>query len=97
MCKENNVVKNESTEVFYDLAKRSFEASWNKMQEMTSDSISYLVDDADFMSAFIQITINHICHNFEKFTTQEQTPADIEDVNFEVVAEKLVRNAWSFC
>lgn len=94
---KNIEIKNTSTELFYDLAKGSFEASWKTMQDMCSDSISYLVDDADFMSAFIQITINHMCHNFDELTTQEQTPADIEDVNFEEVAEKLVRNAWVFC
>ncbi|MEL2388760.1 hypothetical protein R9J49_21125 [Escherichia coli] len=34
--------KNTSTELFYDLAKRSFEASWKTMQDMCSDSISHL-------------------------------------------------------
>ncbi|EHJ4396035.1 hypothetical protein KAV55_005103, partial [Salmonella enterica] len=62
---ENIEIENTSTELFYDLAKRSFEASWKKMQDMCSDSISYLVDDADFMSTFIRLTINHICHNFD--------------------------------
>ncbi|EGD9106683.1 hypothetical protein DL691_25465 [Escherichia coli] len=94
---KNIEIKNASTELFYDLAKRSFEASWKTMQDMCSDSISHLVDDTDFMSAFIQITINHICHNFDKLTTQERTPADIEDINFEEIAEKMVRNAWVFC
>lgn len=87
-------VKNTSTDLFYDLAKRSFEASWKTMQGMCSDSISHLVDDADFMSAFIRLTINHICHNFEKFTTQE---GNLTEVSFEEVAERLVRNAWVFC
>jgi hypothetical protein len=63
--------KNTSTELFYDLAKRSFEASWKTMQDMCSDSISHLVDDADFMSAFIRITINHVCHNFDKLTRRK--------------------------
>lgn len=89
--------KNTSTELFYDLAKRSFEASWKTMQDMCSDSISHLVDDVDFMSAFIRLTINHICHNFDKFTTQEGNQGNIEEVNYEEVAERLVRNAWVFC
>ncbi|MGM1217025.1 hypothetical protein ACS0TN_26010, partial [Serratia marcescens] len=57
----------------------------------------HLVDDADFMSAFIRLTINHICHNFEKFTTQEGNQGNLTEVNFEEVAERLVRNAWVFC
>ena len=61
---KNIEIKNTSTELFYDLAKRSFEASWKTMQDMCNDSVSHLVDDADFMSAFIRLTINHICHNF---------------------------------
>lgn len=88
--------KNTSTELFYDLAKRSFEASWKTMQDMCSDSISHLVDDADFMSAFIRITINHVCHNFYKFTAQEGHHGNIEEVNCEEVAERLVRNAWVY-
>ena len=47
--------KNTSTELFYDLAKRSFEASWKTMQDMCSDGISHLVDDADFMLSLIHI------------------------------------------
>ena len=49
------------------------------------------------MSAFIRLTINHICHNFEKFTTQEGNQGHLTEVNFEEVAERLVRNAWVFC
>ncbi|MDS1321109.1 hypothetical protein [Klebsiella pneumoniae] len=94
---KNIEIKNTSTELFYDLAKRSFEASWKTMQDMCSDSISHLVDDADFMSAFIRLTINHICHNFEKFTTQEGNQGHLTEVNFEEVAERLLRNAWGFC
>ncbi|MBF6067336.1 hypothetical protein IE984_28430 [Klebsiella pneumoniae] len=78
---KNIEIKNTSTELFYDLAKRSFEASWKTMQDMCSDSISHLVDDADFMSAFIRLTINHICHNFEKFTTQEGNQGHLTEVN----------------
>ncbi|ECS7594095.1 hypothetical protein CJR86_001859 [Salmonella enterica subsp. enterica serovar Norwich] len=89
--------KNTSTELFYDLAKRSFEASWKTMQDMCSDSITHLVDDADFMSAFIRLTIDHICHNFDKLATQEGIQGNIDDVNYEEVAERLVRNAWVYC
>ncbi|ECK6867978.1 hypothetical protein R4U18_001632 [Salmonella enterica] len=94
---ENIEIENTSTELFYDLAKRSFEASGKKMQDMCSDSISYLVDDADFMSTFIRLTINHICHNFDTFTKQEGNQGNLDDVNYEEVAERLVRNAWIFC
>ncbi|HHJ4219733.1 TPA: hypothetical protein ACQJLA_001400 [Raoultella ornithinolytica] len=96
MCK-NIEIRNTSTELFYDLAKRSFEASWKTMQDMCSEDIAHLVDDADFMSAFIQTTINHIYNNFDKFTTQEGNQGNIDDVNYEEVAERLVRNAWVFC
>ncbi|WP_232507910.1 MULTISPECIES: hypothetical protein [Photorhabdus] len=89
---KNIEIENTSTELFYDLAKRSFEASWEVMQDMCSDSISHLVDDADFMSAFIRLMINHICHNFDKFTTQEGNQGNIDEVNYEEIAERLVRN-----
>jgi hypothetical protein len=69
---KNIEIKNTSTELFYDLAKRSFEASWKTMQDMCSDSISHLVDDADFMSAFIRsrliifvITLTSLLHRKE--------------------------------
>lgn len=93
---KNIEIKNTSTELFYDLAKRSFEASWKTMQDICCDNISHLVDDADFMSAFIRITINHICHKFEKFTMQEGNQGNLEEVNFEEVAERLVRHSWEF-
>jgi hypothetical protein len=93
---KNIEIKNTSTELFYDLAKRSFEASWKTMQDMCSDSISHLVDDADFMSAFIRsrliifvITLTSLLHKKEI--------KEITEVNFEEVAERLVRNAWVFC
>ncbi|EKS3672651.1 hypothetical protein QL374_002377 [Salmonella enterica] len=94
---KNIEIKNTSTELFYDLEKRSFEASWRTMQDMCSDSISHLVDDADFMSAFIRLTINHIYHNFDTLTKQEENQGNLDDVNYEEVAERLVRNAWVFC
>ncbi|EJG2383962.1 hypothetical protein AM381_RS27755 [Raoultella ornithinolytica] len=94
---KNIEIKNTSTELFYDLAKRSFEAGWKTMQDICSDNISHLVNDADFMSAFIQKTINHICHNFEKFTTQERNQGNLTEVNIEEVAERLVRHSWEFC
>ncbi|AUV54249.1 hypothetical protein B1209_17225 [Raoultella planticola] len=94
---KNIEIKSTSTELFYDLAKRSFDASWKTMQDICCDNISHLVDDVDFMSAFIRITINHICHNFEKFTIQEGNQGNLTEVNFEEVAERLVRHSWKFC
>lgn len=41
--------------------------------------------------------INHVCHNFDKLTAQEGHHGNIEEVNYEEVAERLVRNAWVFC
>jgi len=41
-------IKSVSTETFYNIAERSFEASWKVMQDMASDNVSYLVYDADF-------------------------------------------------
>lgn len=69
---KNIEIKNTSTELFYDLAKRSFEASWRTMQDMCSDSISHLVDDADFMSAFIRLTINHIYHTLIRLRNKKK-------------------------
>ncbi|WP_407579521.1 hypothetical protein [Citrobacter koseri] len=94
---KNIEIKNKSTELFYDLAERSFEASWKVMQGMCRDSISYFVDDADFLSGFIRMTIDHIYRNFEMFTKQEGNEGELEAVNFEEVAERLVRHAWEFC
>ena len=57
-------IKSVSTETFYNIAERSFEASWKVMQDMASDNVSYLVYDADFMCVFIGNVIEHISKNF---------------------------------
>ncbi|AWC83350.1 MULTISPECIES: hypothetical protein [Enterobacteriaceae] len=92
---ENNKLENKSTELFLDLAMRSFEASWEYFQEVNGESIE-LLDDPDFMSLFIMYIIDHIQNNFERFTTQEGNGGDIGEVNVEQVAEMLVRYSDSF-
>lgn len=94
MSKKNGV-ENKSTELFLDLAKRSFEASWEFFQEVNGESIE-LLDDSNFMSLFIMYIIDHIQNNFERFTTQEGNSGDIDEVNVEQVAEMLVRYSDSF-
>lgn len=96
MSKEKIVV-NKSTELFYDLACRSFSASWNMFMEVNSDGDSndYL-DDPDFMSPFIIDVIDHIQNKFERFTTQEGNSGDITQVNFEHVAAMLVGYSENF-
>lgn len=86
---------NKSTELFYDLAKRSFKASWEVLQEINGESTE-LLDDPDFMSPFILNVFDHIQRNFEKFTAQEGNRGDINEVNFEQVAEMLVWYSDSF-
>ncbi|EMB6028947.1 hypothetical protein PFW05_002326 [Escherichia coli] len=90
-------IKSVSTETFYNIAERSFESSWKVMQEMSIDSISYLVDDANFMCVFIGNVINHISKNFYIIIQCECLEGKLEDVNFEEVAERLVRHSWVFC
>lgn len=92
---ENNKLENKSTELFLDLAMRSFEASWEYFQEVNGESIE-LLDDPDFMSLFIMYIIDHIQNNFERFTTQEGNGGDIGEVNVEQVSEMLVRYSDSF-
>ena len=96
MSKET-VIENKSTELFYDLACRSFSASWNMFMEVNGDGVAnnYL-DDPDFMSPFIMNVFDHIQKNFEKFTAQEGNRGDITEVNFEQVAAMLVRYSDSF-
>ncbi|MGG6154722.1 hypothetical protein ACQSFC_16030 [Salmonella enterica] len=94
---KNIKVKNTSTELFYDLAQRSLEVNWTTMQDMCSDNILYLIDDADFMSQFIRKVIKHISDNFDKFTKIEGNKGKLEQVNLEEVAERLVRFSWTFC
>lgn len=90
-------IKSVSTETFYNIAKRSFEASWKVMQDMASDNVSYLVYDADFMCVFIGNVIEHISKNFYIIIQCECLEGKLEEVNFEEVAERLVRHSWEFC
>ncbi|MEL7629192.1 hypothetical protein AAGW04_09335 [Pectobacterium aroidearum] len=92
---EVTVIENKSTELFFDLAKRSFKASWEVLQEINGESTG-LLDDPDFMSPFIMNVFDHIQRNFEKFTAQEGHRGDITEVNFEQVAAMLVRYSDSF-
>ncbi|HCO8427783.1 hypothetical protein [Klebsiella grimontii] len=94
MSKKNGV-ENKSTELFLDLAIRSFEASWEFFQKVNGESIE-LLDEPDFMSLFIMYIIDHIQNNFERFTTQEGNSGYIGEVNVEQVAEKLVKYSDSF-
>ncbi|MEG8840715.1 hypothetical protein [Klebsiella quasipneumoniae] len=96
MSKEKIAV-NKSTELFYDLACRSFFASWNMFMEVNGDGDGndYL-DDPDFMSPFIIHVIDHIQNNFERFTTQEGNSGDINQVNFELGAAMLVGYSENF-
>lgn len=96
MSKENITI-NKSTELFYDLACRSFAASWNMFMEVNGDGdANDYLDDPDFMSPFIIYVIDHIQDNFERFTTQEGNSGDINLVNFELVAAMLVGYSDSF-
>lgn len=88
---------NKSTELFYELACRSFAASWNMFMEVNGDvDASDYLDDPDFMSSFIIHVIDHIQNNFERFTAQEGNHGDINQVNFEMVAAMLVEYSDSF-
>ncbi|WP_233969833.1 hypothetical protein [Pectobacterium versatile] len=88
---------NKSTKLFYNLACRSFAASWNMFMEVNGDGdANDYLDDPDFMSQFIIHVINHIQNNFERFTTQEGSRGNIHEVNFEQVAAMLVGYSESF-
>lgn len=89
------VLKNKSTALFFDLAKRSFKTSWKVLQEINGESTE-LLEDPDFMSPFIMNVFDHIQRNFEKFTAQEGNRGDIAEVNFEQVAAMLVQYSDSF-
>ncbi|MCE0814778.1 hypothetical protein [Buttiauxella sp. S04-F03] len=93
MFKET-VIENKSTELFYDLAERSFDASWKYIQGICDGGISYLIDDADFMSPFIRDVISHIYKNFDVFTKQEGNTGNLNEVDLEEIAERLVRHSW---
>ncbi|MBS0847999.1 hypothetical protein [Citrobacter sp. JGM124] len=88
---------NKSTELFYDLACRSFAASWNMFMEVNGngDANDYL-DDPDFMSPFIIHVIDHIQNNFEIFTAKEGNGGNIHEVNFKMVAAMLVEYSDTF-
>ncbi|MEQ9859076.1 hypothetical protein ABRP52_20190 [Pectobacterium versatile] len=88
---------NKSTELFYDLACRSFSASWEMFMEVNGDGdANDYLDDPDFMSPFIIHVIDHIQNNFERFTAQEGNSGDINQVNFELVAAMLVEYSDNF-
>lgn len=88
---------NKSTELFYELACRSFAASWNMFMKVNGDGdANDYLDDPDFMSPFIIYVIDHIQNNFERFTTREENCGDINQVNFEQVAALLVEYSESF-
>ncbi|KFF73054.1 hypothetical protein IW01_00925 [Pectobacterium brasiliense] len=90
-------IENKSTELFFDLACRSFAASWNMFMEVNGDSdANDYLDDPDFMSPFIIHVIDHIQNNFERFTTQEGNSSNIHEVNFEIVAAMLVEYSENF-
>lgn len=88
---------NKSTELFYNLACRSFAASCNLFMDVNSDGdANDYLDDPDFMSPFIIHVIDHIQNNFERFTAQEGNNGDINQVNFELVAAMLVEYSDTF-
>ena len=88
---------NKSTELFYDLACRSFTASWNMFMEVNGDGDAndYLVEP-DFMRPVIIYVIDHIQNNFKRSTAQEGNSGDINQVNFEQVAALLVGYSENF-
>jgi len=88
---------NKSTELFYELACRSFAASWNMFMEVNGDGdANDYLDDPDFMSPFIIHVIDHIQNNFERFTAQEGNSGNIHEVSFEMVAAMLVEYSDTF-
>ncbi|WEF10973.1 hypothetical protein M9782_17515 [Pectobacterium actinidiae] len=94
---KKSIASNKSTELFYDLACRSFTASWNMFMDVNGDGdANNYLDDPDFMSPFIIHVIDHIQNNFEKFTAQEGNRGDITKVNFELVAAMLVEYSDNF-
>ncbi|MBN3208726.1 hypothetical protein ACIPR9_20140 [Pectobacterium punjabense] len=96
MSKEK-ISMNKSTELFYELACRSFAASWNLFMEVNGDGdANDYLDDPDFMSPFIIHVIDYIQNNFERFTAQEGNSGDINQVKFEKVAAMLVEYSDTF-
>ncbi|EDH9952686.1 hypothetical protein ACHQIQ_22960 [Klebsiella pneumoniae] len=94
---KKSIASNKSTELFYDLACRSFAASWNMFMEVNGDGeANDYLDDPEFMSPFIIYVIDHIQNNFERFTAQEGNSGDINQANFELVAAMLVEYSEGF-
>ncbi|KUQ40876.1 hypothetical protein [Enterobacter hormaechei] len=94
---KKSIASNKSTELFYDLACRSFAASWNMFMEVNGDGdANAYLDDPEFMSPFIIYVIDHIQNNFKRFTAQEGNNGDIHEVNFEKVAAMLVGYSEKF-
>lgn len=88
---------NKSTELFYDLACRSFATSWNMFMEVNGDGdANDYLDDPGFMNLFNIYVIDHIQNNFERFTVQEGNSGDINQVDFELVAAMLAGYSESF-
>ncbi len=53
---KGSIASNKSTELFYDLACRSFTASWNMFMEVNGDGdANAYLDDPEFMSPFINL------------------------------------------
>ena len=91
------IASNKSTELFYDLACRSFTASWEMFMEVNGDGdANDYLDDQDFKNLFIIYVIDHIQNNFERFTVQEGNSGDINQVDFELVAAMLVEYSEGF-
>ncbi|HDY3020471.1 TPA: hypothetical protein RPD89_004856, partial [Salmonella enterica] len=60
MSKEN-ISSNKSTELFYDLACRSFTASWEMFMEVNGDGdANDYLDDPGFVNLFNIYVIDHI-------------------------------------
>ncbi|MCM8331291.1 hypothetical protein [Enterobacter hormaechei] len=94
---KKSIASNKSTELFYDLACRSFAASWNMFMDVNGDGdANDYLDDQYFMNPFIIHVIDHIQNNFERLTAQEGNNVDINQVNAELVATMLVDYSDSF-
>ncbi|HHY6381617.1 TPA: hypothetical protein ACV44O_000328 [Salmonella enterica] len=94
---KKSIASNKSTELFYDLACRSFTASWEMFMEVNGDGdANDYLDDPGFMNLFNIYVIDHIQNNFERFTVQEGNSGDINQVDFKLVAAMLAGYSESF-
>lgn len=94
---KKSIASNKSTELFYDLACRSFTASWEMFMEVNGDrDANDYLDAPGFMNLFNICVIDHIQNNFERFTVQEGNSGDINQVDFELVAAMLAGYSESF-